>query len=242
MNNSGLMLGFICVSCLFVFAGCSKSNKETNATSSTLQNTSTQSVISKSESAKTNASTVAPTSAKSNTANTSSDWKDGNTIIDGKNYLFPFNYQDIVSTGWDFDRAKYSNMADPYLLNKGNKIACTIGLINTKFDAIVTAGFINWQSDAVEIKQSQVWSLSINNYRAKKPVSFILAGGITNGSTLDDVKKVYGEPSKTYYASELKYYTYTYTNDKYTKTLKLDIYEDSSIGLASFSYSDSSTK
>jgi len=242
MIKKRLVLGLICVTSLVLVAGCTKSNKDSSTTSTTLSSNETQAVTSKSVVSTTSASTVANKATTSNASNTSIDWQDSSIVVEGKTYLFPFNYQDLVSVGWDFDRTKYSNMADPYLLNKGDKISSTIALTNANFDSTVTAGFINWNSAAVEIKQSQIWSLAIDNTRAKKPVSFVLAGGITSGSTLDEVKKAYGEPTKTYYASELKYYEYTYTNDKYTKSLRLTIYEDSSIGLKMFSYSDSTPK
>lgn len=118
-------------------------------------------------------------------------------------------------------------------MNKGDKVTGTIHLKNPNFDSDVTIGIMNNSDTPKDITQCKVWTIDVDNAFADKPVNFTLPNGIHNGSTLEDVKKAYGEPKDTYRSDSLGYWNYTY-QDEYSKYFKLTIYDDK--GVTAFSY------
>ena len=116
------------------------------------------------------------------------------------------------------------------------KVIGTIDIENPNFDAEVTIGFINDTDSTKDITECSIWSIDVDNAfvdEDEKPVSFTLAKGIHNGSSLQDVINAYGEPKDSYRADSLGYWTYTY-QDEYSKYFKLTIYDDK--GVTAFSY------
>ncbi|MBE5820036.1 MAG: hypothetical protein E7310_04410 [Clostridiales bacterium] len=163
-----------------------------------------------------------------------SDWKSGEFIFDGKKYKLFDKYSNFELAGWSFDMAKYG-YDDSYVLNSKQKTYGTIDLENSNYDADIWIGLINNESTVSTIKQCAIWSFDVDNAFADKPVSFTLANGIKNGSTLAEVKAAYGEPSDTYYADSLNYWEYTYETESNLE-LRLTIYDDITKGLTSFVY------
>ena len=90
---------------------------------------------------------------------------------------------------------------------------------------------LNRVSAPMYVEKSSGINDNLNGY--EKPVSFTLAKGIHNGSSLQDVINAYGEPKDSYRADSLGYWTYTY-QDEYSKYFKLTIYDDK--GVTAFSY------
>ena len=116
------------------------------------------------------------------------------------------------------------------------KVIGTIDIENPNFDAEVTIGFINDTDSTKDITECSIWSIDVDNAfvdEDEKPVSFTLAKGIHNGSSLQDVINAYGEPKDSYRADSLGYWTYTY-QDEYSIYFKLTIYDDK--GVTAFSY------
>ena len=112
------------------------------------------------------------------------------------------------------------------------KVIGTIDIENPNFDAEVT----NDTDSTKDITECSIWSIDVDNAfvdEDEKPVSFTLAKGIHNGSSLQDVINAYGEPKDSYRADSLGYWTYTY-QDEYSKYFKLTIYDDK--GVTAFSY------
>lgn len=168
------------------------------------------------------------------TADISDDWKNGEFIFDGKKYKLFDQYYNFELAGWSFDMAKYG-YDDSYVLNSKQKTYGTMDLENANYDADIWIGLVNDESTVSTIKQCAIWSFDVDNAYADKPVSFTLAKGIKNGSTLEEVQLAYGEPDSKYYSESLKYWEYTYNNDLEPQ-LRLTIYDDNSKGLTSFVY------
>lgn len=153
-------------------------------------------------------------------------------MVNDQVYSLFFDYNLLEAQGWSFNLADYG-YEDGYSMNAGDKVTGTINLTNDDYDSKVAVGFQNTSEKAIDITECQIWSYEVNNSRADKPVTFALPGGITMGSTFDDIKAAYGEPTETYVADGSGYTTYTYYND-YTQKLRLTVYDDA--GLTDFSY------
>lgn len=164
----------------------------------------------------------------------SADWKDMTFTVDGQKLALPFSYADIKDE-WTFDLADYGH-EDGYILNKGDKTFSTIDLENDKYDAEVSVGFINNDEKAKDILECEIWAYGIDIAWSEEGYPDIeLPGGITWGSTIEDVVAAYGEPEdEPYYSDSLKYYVYEYQYE-YSKYFKLTIYEDR--GLTAFDLS-----
>lgn len=153
----------------------------------------------------------------------SDDWKDLELIIDGHLYKMLFDYKQLQDNGWDFDITDYGY--DSYSMDPGDMITSTIYLENSKYDSDITVGFQNTDTKAKDIKKCKIWSIDIINTYAKNPVSFVLPGGITQGSSAKEITAAYGKPDDTYRADDLGYSVYYYQIDKGMDNLRLVIYD-----------------
>lgn len=164
-------------------------------------------------------------------ATLSKKWTDMEFTMNGKLYKLCFDYSKLPKAGWDFNLSDYGYKT--YIMNPGDKTYSTIDLKNKKYDAEVSVGIQNTGEKAKDIKKCQVWSISVDNTFADKPVSFVLSKGIKNGSTLKQVVKAYGKPQDKYRSKELGYWEYTY-QDEYSNYLRLTIYDKK--GLVEMAY------
>lgn len=179
------------------------------------------------------------TDSKENTTATapvSGDWKSGEFTFDGKSYKINDDYTKFKANGWYIDLSK-AGYEDGYILNKNQKVYSTIDFLNDNYkDADVRVGFINLGDKAVDITETQVWAITVDNKYSDTPVDFTLPGGIKSGSTLAEVEAAYGKPTEEgdiYRSEDLGYTTYTYDNDLEPE-LRLTIWDD--VGLTKFEY------
>lgn len=170
------------------------------------------------------------------TAPVSGDWKSGEFTFDGKSYKINDDYTKFKANGWYIDLSK-AGYEDGYILNKNQKVYSTIDFLNDNYkDADVRVGFINLGDKAVDITETQVWAITVDNKYSDTPVDFTLPGGIKSGSTLAEVEAAYGKPTEEgdiYRSEDLGYTTYTYDNDLEPE-LRLTIWDD--VGLTKFEY------
>lgn len=166
----------------------------------------------------------------------SGDWKSGEFTFDGKSYKINDDYTKFKANGWYIDLSK-AGYEDGYILNKNQKVYSTIDFLNDNYkDADVRVGFINLGDKAVDITETQVWAITVDNKYSDTPVDFTLPGGIKSGSTLAEVEAAYGKPTEEgdiYRSEDLGYTTYTYDNDLEPE-LRLTIWDD--VGLTKFEY------
>lgn len=170
------------------------------------------------------------------TAPASGDWKSAEFTFDGKSYKINDDYTKFKANGWYVDMAK-AGYEDGYILNKNQKVYSTVPFLNDNFkDANVRVGFINLGEKAVDITETQIWAITVDNKYSDTPVNFTLPGGIKNGSTLAEVEAAYGKPTDEddiYRSEDLGYTTYTYDNDLEPE-LRLTIWDEG--GLTKFEY------
>lgn len=179
------------------------------------------------------------TDSKENTTATapaSSDWKSAEFTFDGKSYKINDDYTKFKANGWYIDLTK-AGYEDGYILNKNQKVYSTVNFLNDNYKkANVRVGFINLGEKAVDITETQIWAITVDNKYSDTPVDFTLPGGIKNGSTLAEVEAAYGKPTDEndiYRSEDLGYTTYTYDNDLEPE-LRLTIWDEG--GLTKFEY------
>ncbi|MGI6199167.1 MAG: hypothetical protein ACOYJA_00185 [Christensenellales bacterium] len=172
------------------------------------------------------AASQAPTAA----GELSAEWTDQQFTFDGQNYAIFFPYEQLEAAGWTFDLADYGH-ADGYILNKGDKVTSTIELTNPNYSEKlrVNVGFVNHGDEAKDILQCEVWGFACEiTYGFKRLDSvpeMTIAGGITWGSTKEQVEAAFGEPKDVYTSEDHGYVTYTY-QDEFSKYLKLTIFDE----------------
>ncbi len=163
----------------------------------------------------------------------SSDWKDLQISMDGQVYSLPFAYDLLVAAGWDFDISDYGS--EEYVLEGGKYITGGIYLENPAYlmDTFyeypeIRVGMRNYSSKDADIKACDVWSLSISRVYGTKTVSkypdVVIAGGITWGSSAEDIMAAYGQPEDTH-QSDSGYTAYTYRDDNGAE-MTLTVYVD----------------
>lgn len=191
--------------------------------------------------AATSTPTPTPSSASTSTTNTgsqaaaSADWTTFAFNLDGTDYVLPFAYQDIASL-WSFDMADYG-YPDGYVTNPGDQQSATITLTNSQYDMDFQIGLVNMSNTTEDITQNNVWAVNMSIEWADSWPSLTLPGGITWGSSLDEITAAYGQPTEDpYYSESLQYYSLTYRTDDYNRYMRLTVYDDG--GLMAVSLED----
>ena len=157
----------------------------------------------------------------------SNNWSNNEFKLNGIKFKLNDQYLKFVDNSWKVDLEKYG-YSNGYILNSGDKTSTTIQLNNTDYQSsLVQVGFINNSKEAKDIKDCDIWSISINNKNVDNPVPFELPGGIKNGSTKEEIFKAYGElkEEKIYRSDSQGYTTYHY-QDGYNKYLDLYVYDN----------------
>ena len=152
-------------------------------------------------------------------------WQDMAFSMDGKVYQIPFAYAGIKDQ-WTFNLSDYG-YDKGYVLNPGDKVTGTIQLKNSKYSAVrCMVGFTNTGKEVKDILDTEIWSFTMDISSADQYPEVELPGGITWGSTEDDIIKAYGKPDEDPYVSkELGYSVYNWF-DHFTYKMKLTVYKD----------------
>lgn len=152
-------------------------------------------------------------------------WQDMVFSMDGKVYQIPFAYAGIKDQ-WTFNLSDYG-YDKGYVLNPGDKVTGTIQLKNSQYSAVrCTVGFTNTGKEVKDILDTDIWSFTMDISSADQYPKVELPGGITWGSTEDDIIKAYGKPDEDPYVSkELGYTVYNWF-DHFTYKMKLTMYKD----------------
>ena len=152
-------------------------------------------------------------------------WQDMAFSMDGKVYQIPFAYAGIKDQ-WTFNLSDYG-YDKGYVLNPGDKVTGTIQLQNSRYSKVrCTAGFMNTGTEVKDILDTDIWSFTMDISSADQYPEVELPGGITWGSTEDDIIKAYEKPDEDPYVSkELGYSVYNWF-DHFTYKMKLTVYKD----------------
>lgn len=148
----------------------------------------------------------------------SDNWEDMDIMLDGKLYKYPYDFAQLKADGWNIDLSKYGK-ENGYIINAGEKTYSTLDLTNDKYGKdynsfTIGCGFKNYDSKSKDLTECDLWSISLacdygKKLKEKYP-EVKIAKGIHFGSTEQDIKTAFGEPSDTYEATDLNYKTLTF--------------------------------
>lgn len=171
-------------------------------------------------------------------------WGDGVIVIDGVLYhTYTDPYMKFEENGWSFNLADYGK-DDSYSLNSMEYIFSTIHLHNAEkygddySDPDITIGIINTDSALKPVKQCMIHVIEVSGvntfdtfeadeYNPKPCYDFELPQGIRRGSSLEDVKAVFGEAEPEYVGDGDGYHyeKYEYKDEETRVTIELTVYD-----------------
>lgn len=171
-------------------------------------------------------------------------WGDGVIVIDGVLYhTYTDPYMKFEENGWSFNLADYGK-DDSYSLNSMEYIFSTIHLHNAEkygdgySDPDITIGIINTDSTLKPIKQCMIHVIEVSGistfdtfeadeYNPKPCYDFELPQGIRRGSSLEDIKAVFGEAEPEYVGDGDGYHyeKYEYKDEETKVTIELTVYD-----------------
>lgn len=125
-------------------------------------------------------------------------WKDFSFELEGKSLSLPCSLEDLKAAGFEVD-AEYTNVGEDYIINPNEYEYATVKY-NGEWDSYLTVYFVNDSSEAKKVSECQVGGIACSSYDSEYKMQFelVFAGGITVGSTMDEVIAVYGEPTEKY--------------------------------------------
>lgn len=160
----------------------------------------------------------------------SDEWDSFEFTLNGKLFSLMFDYKDLEAEGWSFDPADYGYDED-YTLEKYDW-EIDIDLENDDYDTVVNIGLQNIKSSECALKDAQVWDVIFDATEATGELpDVVLPGGITWGSTVEEIEAAYGKPTTKDEYSDGFVYQY---KDEEGDVLYLEIYND--YGLLTFDY------
>lgn len=122
-------------------------------------------------------------------------------IINGELYEIPMDFSDLTAKGWQYERDENEELdAYTYVPLRTFK--------NGDYD--IEASIINLTDSPQPISACKIIAISItNSYNWKSEISFILPKGIqAHKSTIEDVEKAYGKPTREHGSEDSVFYYY----------------------------------
>ena len=117
----------------------------------------------------------------------SGEWSSFEAELDGKIYQLPVLYSEFAANGWTMKEESETLSPNYYDL---------VRLYNG--DAFVRADVINLSVNVLTYGECYIERLMLDEYDSEKGAKLFLPGGIAIGSSLEDVRAAYGDPTDTY--------------------------------------------
>ena len=118
--------------------------------------------------------------------------------LNGVVYQLPMLYEVLEADGW-IGRGDFTDTLNPNTLTN----------VSLEKDGIrMSAGLVNLDVNVLEFNECYIFRFSTDQVDAQKGLSLILPGGITIGSTLEDVVGAYGDPTRTNESTDSVTYNY----------------------------------
>lgn len=108
--------------------------------------------------------------------------------LNGEIYSLPFNFSELGSLGWVGDR----DDLDEVTLNPNQH---TLGNELRNGDYIIRATFLNMTENVLPLSESYVGRVQVETRHKNSGIEVFFPGGITIGSTRDELIAAHGEPS-----------------------------------------------
>lgn len=118
-------------------------------------------------------------------------------VLCGKVLSLPFSYSEI-SDVLDFDPD--GRYAEGYSLESGTILSSAPELVSDVYGTKVNAGFANYSDELKDVAECDVVSLNSRTRRGSTEIDgerlpLVLKGGVTWGSSADDVRAAFGKPT-----------------------------------------------
>lgn len=129
----------------------------------------------------------------------SDDWRDFTVELCGSVYALPLPVQTLVDDGWTIDLGDEVLEPNSYMLSTPME----------RDGARVYVQVINLGIDEMAASDCLVGQISVDSYQAEDGASITLAGGVTLGSTMEQITAAYGAAGDTYEGSSSTRLTYS---------------------------------
>jgi hypothetical protein len=122
-------------------------------------------------------------------AELSSDWKAMQVQLDGHVLTLPCEFSEIEVLGYVLDLSDYDE--EDCILEPNYYTMIAISIRNSDGDT-VKLGFMNNTDEAKKLNECQVCEIKAEWSRTGEAPDIVLPGGITWGTSLEDVEAIYG--------------------------------------------------
>ena len=173
---------------------------------------------------------------KINELNVINDWKSGSFKLCGKEYKLLDDYIKFATDGW---KINYETMIndDKYVRAESTYLG-NVDLVKDSYKGtIVLTEVVNPSEVDKPIEECQISGIHVDNLLYDLDIPFELPGGIKNGSSYEEIVKVYGEPMNRFEVTAMKYDIYYYRTEILDDDfINLELVVDKEKGLAGFHY------
>lgn len=153
----------------------------------------------------------------------SSDWKDMQIQIDGHVLTLPCDYSEIEALGYSVDWSQFEE--EDCILEPNYYTMLTVDAQNSD-GKVLGIGFINTTTEAKKMNECQVRKIEAEWSRTGETPDVVLPGGITWGTSIEEVESIYGTlEAENIYESDGGYKIYTYKT-KVFRAIDLEIYTE----------------
>lgn len=150
-----------------------------------------------------------------------------NYLIDGKKFKAGDKLSDLEEAGYSLKESSKSEEvpANKYMIGAGY-------MYNSEEKSVFDVTPFNPSDSAVNIQDSFIGGFSLDDYSAKNDarlLTFEVYGGIKLGSTDEEVKKAFGEPSSVTDLEEYARTVYHYNSDEVYRSYKITFGEEGKV-------------
>lgn len=211
MNKKKTLLAVMIATILLLSACGTKTTSDSYGSNSTAPPTSN----SEDNTATTDSATFAPaeeTTRPKASADLSSEWSSYQFELEGKLYTLPFRYSELEANGWSTLDTKE---LDETLEAGKYTVTSTTIVNNNKENCEISIQFSNLDDNDMPLKDCYVSGISLFDSSWSKNTVLYFPGGLTIGSTKEEVNALYGESGDVNETSATivwKYQTENYTD------------------------------
>lgn len=203
------------IAAVLAFSGCSKTDAPSSSEASSASEEASS--IASSAPAEDSSSEVSSVSDDSSDvsvpaaggAELADSWESMEIAINGVVYRPGDMVSDYIASGWEMDAGNEGATLP------GNTLSW---MYMTSGENKITVSYINENETATPIEECAVTKVKFSTFDFRKGGTFELPGGLTTGSTLEDVQALYGEPTDAYVNKEgiVLNHTYKIPSGEYT--------------------------
>ena len=136
----------------------------------------------------------------------SADWYSFAINLNGVVYTIPFPFDDLLENGWEF--LGRGSFGTPPEIVDPNRVSPSIIMIKDNGRYTIHVSVMNRTYDVIPFEEGEVMSISIEWHEMPEGADFTFPGGISIGSSYEDVVSMYGEPTRSTSSATISSVTY----------------------------------